>query len=105
MVIESSSNLENALSSLHNGLIATCPSMLPAFKILFNEVHMERERSVQQRTALLGLRGALSSSGTGQSIRTTQARDQAVSTSRLMSRQRGVRATNNSTNSSRSIYQ
>ena len=90
--IDSSSSLENALSSLHNGLIATCPSMLPAFKTLFNEIHIEREKSVQQRAALLSLRGTGVSSGTGtgtgQSIRTAQARDQAATVSRLMSRQK-----------------
>lgn len=82
------------MSTLHNGLIATCPSMLPAFKNLFNEIHIERLKSVQQRAALLSLRGTGVSAGTGigQSIRTAQARDQAATVSRLMSRQK-IRST------------
>ena len=70
--------------------------MLPAFKTLFNEIHTDREKSVQQRTALLGLRGVGTTSGTGagQSIRSIQAREQAAAVSRLMVGQRSKRVAN-----------
>lgn len=68
--------------------------MLPAFKVLFNEIHIEREKSVEQRAALLSLpgNGVSSGTGTGQSIRSSQARNQAATVNRLMSRQR-IRST------------
>jgi hypothetical protein len=81
--------------------------MLPAFKQLFNEIHTDREKSVQQRTALLGLRGVGTSSGTGtgQSIRSIQAREQAAAVSRLMAGQRSKRVANETIASSRSRIQ
>ena len=81
--------------------------MLPAFRTLFNEIHTDKEKSVQQRTALLGLRsvGTTSGTGTGQSIRSIQAREQAAAVSRLMAGQRSKRATNDSIALSRSRIQ
>jgi hypothetical protein len=81
--------------------------MLPAFKTLFNEIHIDKEKSVNQRTALLGLRGVgtTSGTGTGQSIRSIQAREQAAAVSRLMAGQRSKRVANDTTASSRGHIQ
>ena len=51
------SDLEKALSDLHDNLIKTSPSLLPSFRKVFNAVHSDRAKSVQQRAAILGLGG------------------------------------------------
>ena len=49
-----SAALVNALSTLHEGIIGSCPSLLPAFRRVTNEVHNDRTRMLQQRAELLG---------------------------------------------------
>lgn len=54
---DSGSDLEKALSGLHDSIIKTSPSLLPLFKKVFNAVHSDRAKSIQQRAAILGLGG------------------------------------------------
>jgi hypothetical protein len=49
-----SAALENALSTLHESIIGSCPSLLPAFRRVTNEIHNDRTRMLQQRAELLG---------------------------------------------------
>ena len=54
---DNGSDLEKTLSDLHDNLIKTSPSLLPSFKKVFNAVHADRAKSIQQRAAILGLGG------------------------------------------------
>lgn len=57
-----SAALERSLSVLHEGLISSCPSLLPAFRELFKDIQSDRAHSIQQRVALLSLSSSSSSS-------------------------------------------
>ena len=50
-----SAALERSLSVLHEGLIASCPSLLPAYRELFKDIQSDRSHSIQQRAAILSL--------------------------------------------------
>ena len=73
-----SAALEHALSVLHEGLIATSPPLLPAFRQLFDEIQRDRAHSIQQRAALLGL-----TPPTQSAVRHQQQLQQSVTSSRL----------------------
>eukprot|EP01034_Spumella_vulgaris_P021689 gene21689-27731_t len=49
----SSADLEASLSSLHEGIIATQPSLLPTFRRLSQQIHVDRTRALEQRAKLL----------------------------------------------------
>ena len=50
-----SAALERSLSVLHEGLIASCPSLLPAYRELYKDIQSDRSHSIQQRAAILSL--------------------------------------------------
>ncbi len=47
-------DLESSLSSLHEGLVQWCPKLLPVYRKLVNDVHIERTSLLQERSSLLG---------------------------------------------------
>ena len=54
---DNGNEVEQALSNLHSSLIISSPSLLPSFKNVFDAVHKDRAKSVQQKAAILGLGG------------------------------------------------
>lgn len=52
-----SAALEEAIGLLHEGLIANCPILLPAFRKLCEQIHSERTRALEKNAQLLNLLG------------------------------------------------
>jgi hypothetical protein len=49
--------LEEAMGVLHEGLIAQCPALLPAFRRLGEQIHHERAKALERTSSLLALVG------------------------------------------------
>lgn len=49
--------MEEAMGALHEGLIAQCPALLPAFRRLGEQIHHERAKALERTSNLLSLLG------------------------------------------------
>jgi hypothetical protein len=49
---------------MHEGIIATQPSLLPAFRKLSQQIHVDRTRALEQRAKLLEMAFPTSAAGT-----------------------------------------
>eukprot|EP01036_Dinobryon_divergens_P026053 gene26052-34656_t len=49
--------MEEAMGALHEGLIAQCPALLPAFRRLGEQIHHERAKALERTSSLLSLLG------------------------------------------------